>query len=120
MALTIAARPASISGCVQSWSEADMPQVIRTSMDSGTVKVRRRFTGIHRTANASVTLKAEQYDDFMDWYRTLCMGGVYPTRIITPYGKEEVWRFTEPPQIEWIDAKAFRATLALERLPAWP
>lgn len=68
-------RPANIDGCWSAWAERDQAQFIRTQMESGKVKVRRRTTGVHRTAEVSVTLKAELYDDFMHWFRVLCQAG---------------------------------------------
>ena len=120
MAITIGTRPASLDGCWASWNEKQEPNTIRTNMDQpGNVKVRRRTTGISRVANVSVTLEATKYDDFVSWFNTACQGGVLPTRMTTPYGADEVWRFTEPPQITWVDPKAFSVTCQIEQLPAY-
>jgi len=120
MAITIGTRPASLDGCWASWQEKQQPNVIRTDMDQpGNVKVRRRTTGISRVANVSVTLEATKYQDFLTWFNVACQGGVLPTRVTTPYGADEVWRFTEPPQISWIDPKAFSVTAQIEQLPAY-
>jgi hypothetical protein len=123
MAVQVAARPASLSGCFQSWSEKQVANSIRTDMENGTVKVRRRTTGIFRQADVSVTLKGDQYQDFVDWWNVNCQQGALPTRVITPYGAEEVWRIVEPPSIEWLQGNpnpAFRASMKLERLPEFP
>ena len=123
MAIQVAARPASISGCFQSWSEKQVPNTIRTEMENGTVKVRRRTTGIFRQADVSVTLKGDVYQDFVDWWNVNCQQGAIPTKVITPYGAEEVWRMSEPPAIEWLQGSpnaAFRASMKLERLPEFP
>lgn len=119
MAITIGTRPASIDGCWASWSEKAQPVVIRTSMEDGTVKVRRRSTGKLRVASVSRTFKAEDYQAFQDWFTVACQQGVIPTRVMTPYGKEEVWRFTEAPQIQWVDKKAFNVSCSLEQLAGW-
>lgn len=123
MAIQVASRPASISGCFQTWSERQAPNTIRTEMENGTFKVRRRTTGILRQAEGTMTLKGVQYSDFVDWWNVNCQQGALPTRIVTPYGAEEVWRISEPPAIEWIQSgerPAFRASLKLERLPEFP
>ncbi len=90
-------------------------------MDNGSVKVRRRTTGVHRVAQVSVTLEADQYDVFMDWFRVSCRNGIKPTNIFEPTGIESVWRFIEPPQISWAEPqiRAFTASCKLERLPSW-
>jgi hypothetical protein len=120
--ITIGARPPSIDGCFQTWTEQDATSLIRSDMDlGGFTKVRRRTTAAAWLAQATVTLKAEQYDDFMHWFRVNCAAGVFPTRVKRPDGKEIVMRFTEPPVIEWPESErtAFRASVSLEQLPAW-
>ena len=120
MAVTIATRPTTIDGCWASWEEKQQSNVIRTEMDqTGSVKVRRRSTGVSRIANVSRNLTAEQYDDFVQWFNVSCQGGVLPTRVVTPYKKEEIWRFTEPPQITWLDSKAFAVSCTIEQIPVW-
>ena len=120
MALQIAARPATIDGCMQYWREQSVSNLIRSDMDWAIPKVRRRTTGRYRKLDAVVVLKGEVYNDFVTWFEVNCRQGVDPTKIITPNGVEEVWRFSEPPSIEWIQSNAFRATMKFERLPGWP
>lgn len=118
--VTYVLRPTELDGCWQSWSETDMPAVIRTSMESGHVKVRRRFTGLHRTASATVVMERKLYEIFMNWWRNDCRSGVLPTLVKEPTGAEGVWRFTSPPRITWAPgAKAFEAACELEQLPGW-
>ena len=120
MTTEIAPRPTSIDGCFQTLSQTTLENVIRSNMEGGTIKVRRRSTAFIDNADASVTLKAEQYEDFTEWYRTACRGGVIPTRFVfPPDNTEQVWRFASPPAYEWISAEAFRASFQLERLPEW-
>ena len=120
MAVSIGTRPLTIDGCWASWQEKQDSNVVRTEMDAaGYTKVRRRTTGISRKANARRVLEAKHYDAFIDWFNVACQGGVLPTRMKTPQGKEEVWRFTEAPEINWIDPKAFEVSVKIEQLPAW-
>lgn len=118
----IGPRPASLDGCFQTWTEHDSSSVIRSDMDlGGYVKVRRRVTEAALQVSASVTLDASKYADFQTWFRVNCGAGVFPTRVKRPDGKEIVMRFTEPPVYDWPEANkgAFRATCALEQMPAW-
>jgi hypothetical protein len=120
--ITIGSRPATIDGCFQTWAEADASSVIRSEMDlGGFVKVRRRTTAAAWQVQASVTLEAKLYEDFMTWFRVNCGAGVFPTRVKRPDGKEIVMRFAAPPAIDWPQAEpnAFRASVTLEQLPAW-
>lgn len=120
MAIQIATRPASIDGCFQTVQQTTVENVIRSTMEGGTVKVRRRTTGFMDRANATITLSAEVYQDFVNWYRVACQGGVFPTRFkFPPDHSEQVWRFASAPQYEWISAEAFKVSFDLERLPQW-
>ena len=120
MAITIAARPAALDGCWSSWSEKQEPNILRTEMDlAGATKVRRRTTGITRIANVGRVFEAKYYDDFLRWFNVNCQQGVLPTRMKTPYLVEEVWRFTEAPEISWLETKAFSVTATIEQLPVW-
>ena len=64
----VADRPDTLDGCWQTWTESQTDNVVKSAMDSGVVKTRRRFTGIQRKAQVSVTLAADLYQDFQDWY----------------------------------------------------
>ena len=120
MAVTIGIRPPSLDGCWASWEEQQEPNVIRTDMEvPGYIKVRRRTTGIMRVASVSRNFEAKDYTAFMDWFNVSCQQGVNPTRMMTPYGKDEVWRFSSPPKISWIEPKAFQVKCEIEQLPEW-
>ena len=119
--IVIGSRPLSLDGCFASWSESFKANTIRTESEAtGYVKVRRRTTGKTTMIECSLTLPADKYDDFIDWYFISCQAGVLPTRIKRPQdGKEIVVRFTEPPSISWPDKVAFSASVKFEQLPAW-
>lgn len=118
--IQIGLRPLSLDGCVATWTEKQLPNIIRTSMENLTVKVRRRTTGIMKQISCTVNLKAEVYKDFMEWFNIDCQSGVLPTRIKHPMdGTEIVVRFREAPQIEWLDKKVFKVSMELEQMPGW-
>lgn len=121
MAVTYGPRPAALSGCWRTWSEQDQPQTIRSSMDSGDVKVRRRTTGRTRHAEVSVRLPVDVHADFLDWWLIYSQAGVQPTNMVEPTGQEAVWRFVEPPLIEWpeADTSFFQVSARIERLPSY-
>lgn len=120
MAIYIAPRPKSIDGCMQEWSETFLANTIRTSMEDLSVKVRRRTTGLVMNIDAKVTLKAEQYEDFLKWFQIDQQGGSLPTRIKRPKdGKEIVVRCSQFPTIQWVDTKAFSASIKFEQMPEW-
>lgn len=118
----IAARPASIDGCFQTWTEKDAEATLRSDMDmGGYTKVRLRTTTASWLIEATVVLLASQYEDFQTWYRQNCIRGVLPTRVKRPDGKEVVVRFTAAPAIEWptADRTNFKAACSFEQLPEW-
>jgi hypothetical protein len=121
MAINIAARPAALDGCMQTWVETYESNVLRTNMDMpGNIKVRRRTTGKTTNIEASATLESKYYDDIQTWFFTNSQAGVIPTRIKRPQdGQEVVARFVEPPTINFVDKKAFNATFKFEILPAY-
>lgn len=122
---TIAARPAQLDGALQTFVETTMANVIRSqSDDNQMVKTRRRATNVTRTADASLTLRANLIPIFKVWFLDNCAGGTLPTRFKIPpaCAAEEIWRFAAEPQYDWsIDAsaKACRITFKLEQLPNW-
>jgi hypothetical protein len=121
MSIYIAERPASLDGCMQTWTESYASNTLRTDMEAaGYVKVRRRTTGKMTNIDATLTLDAKYYDDFLSWYFDMSQAGVVPTRIKRPQdGAEIVARFSAPPAINFIDQNAFTATMKFEQLPAW-
>lgn len=122
---TIAARPAMISGALQSFVETTLGNTIRSQADDNQgVKVRRRATNPTRTADASVTVPAALVEAYRVWYEDNCASGSLPTRFKIPpaCAVEEIWRFAAPPQYDWsVDghAKACRLIFKLEQLPNW-
>ena len=115
----IAARPLGIDGCWSSWQEQQTDNVVKSTMDSGVVKTRKRFTGIQRRAQVSVMLTADKYQDFMSWFNTDCRQGSIPTMMKTPYGTEELWQFLAPPTINWPEASYFEAKTEIYSQSGW-
>jgi hypothetical protein len=120
MTITIAQRPASIDGCMAEWSETFLSNIIRSQMEDMSIKVRRRTTGLIMNIDSKVNLKAEQYEDFLNWFRVDQRGGSIPTRIKRPIdGKEMVVRCSQFPTIQWIDSNVFAASMKWEQMPEW-
>ena len=111
-------RPANLKGCWSKWQEKSVDPLVRTNMDSGEPKVRRRFTKTVRSAKVQVTLTKDDYYLFLTWFDN-CQQGVLPTLMIEPSGTESIWRFATVPQYDWIDPKAVTVQVSIEQLPAW-
>jgi len=115
----IAARPASLDGCWSTWTETQSDNVVKSQMDSGVVKTRRRFTGIQRRAQVSVSLKADLYQEFIDWFNVFQRQGSIPTYVKTPYQTEEIWLWVTPPKVEWPEAGYFTASVEMYQQSGW-
>jgi hypothetical protein len=121
----VANRPTNVSGCLQTFNESQLENVVRSQSDNNTtVKVRRRATAAVRIADASVTVKQSEVALWKDWFEIACQGGVLPTYFKTPYGVEELWRFSGPLSITWgqgpkAGSHVATITMKLEQLPNW-
>lgn len=117
--INVIPRPAAIDGCVSSWSEQRKTNNIRSTMDSGAVKIRRRFTGSYTKVSCKMILKAERYADFTKWMDDT-FNGLYATFIVTPAKVNQAWRVTSPPVITFENPQVFTANIEIERFGDWP
>jgi hypothetical protein len=106
-------------GCFSTWQEIQQDNVVRNTMDKGNVRVRRRFTGIAKSVQATVRLSADKYLDFMGWFNDGQKQGTIPTTLKTPYGREELFLWTSPPTINWISAEVFEASVTMYQGSNW-
>ena len=120
MAVQVASRPGQLDGCWSTWSEQAADNVIKTEFESGAVRTRRRFTGVQRAAEVSVTMSTEKWSIFNDWYTVNCQQGALATRVKTPTGLEEVWQFMAPPAYTFNVNGTFTATCKLYRGAHFP
>ena len=116
--MDLVTRPAGLSGCWGKWQEQSVDPLVRTNMDSGEPKVRRRFTKTVRSARVEVTMTKENYYLFLQWFND-CQQGILPTEMTEPSGEVSVWRFATVPQYNWIDPKAVTISVTIEQLPSW-
>lgn len=74
-------------------------EVIKTDMDTGPGKRRRRSLSAPRPMKVTMVLTIEQVLLFEDWYDNTIMGGVKPFSWINPVTqKEEYFQITDPTQ----------------------
>ena len=115
----IGPRPSELDGCWSTWNETQADNVVRNTMDKGNVRTRRRFTGINRTVQVSVKLTKDKYVPFRDWFNRDQAQGTKPTYCVTPYGAEELFLWTTPPTINWIDSNHFEASVQMYQGSNW-
>lgn len=113
MAIQVAPRPAQLNGCWKTWNEKDADVMVRTEFESGHQRTRRRFTGRQRIVNATVTLPISLYTIFRDWFVVNQQQGAIATKVQTPYGTEETFQFSQPPEYSFDVSGVFTASVVL-------
>lgn len=101
-----------------SFQETFGETVLRSDMDIGPSKVRRRNTKGVDTFNATIDLERDLYLTFKNFYTTSLNGGVLSFNFDHPITKvESEFRFAETPQIRPIGGTYFRVSMVWEELP---
>jgi len=91
---------------------------LRTEMDVGPRKMRRRFTTGPTAVEGTVTLRGSQPALLEAFYRDITAGGTLPFDWTHPRtGVLKAFRFTGPPAFAPVAGDVWRATLKLEVLP---
>jgi hypothetical protein len=112
--------PPGISEAFTSDAFSESPQevTIRTDMDTGPPKVRRRFLNPVRTYECNIVLRnAAEYAELRDFYYVICQGGTDTILMAHPItGVATSFRFASPPQFSALGI-AWRAAFRLEALP---
>lgn len=99
-------------------SEAAPDVLLRTNMDAGPAKVRRRFTAGVRAVIVPLLLDDAQVTTLDEFFTTTLAGGALRFDHVLPRtGAVVQYRFTAPPEYELIAPSKWRATLKLEVLP---
>lgn len=92
--------PAALPQCAETWRERDRETLIRTPMETGPPKVRRRFTSPIREFDVGMTLEWTQFEALRDFYDISCAQGVVNHTFVHPYiRQEQIFRFAAPPEI---------------------
>jgi len=113
--------PAGLSTRITAWSEQTQPTVIRTALENGTVKVRKRFTGgsiIH--VQCSTELRIADAELLMQFFNVDCLGGVNPFWFTNPLTQDVVdYRMMEAPVVTNLVSLAATINMRWEHLPYW-
>jgi len=109
--------PVELPDCAQTWEEQAVPVTVRTQMDTGQPKVRRRFTHTMRSMRVTFVLTHEQAMALRDFFEIDLQGGVQEHTFRHPFRDVvESFRFVEPPTISNVDALACSVACAWEQL----
>lgn len=103
----------------QGFNEQVPNTLIRTQMEAGPPKVRRRFTAGIRTMDMQLRITPAQVDALDVFYDSTLQGGALPFDWVHPRtGVAATYRFVEPPSYATMArGRLWTATLKLEILP---
>lgn len=101
------------------YTESPPDVLLRTQMDAGPPKVRRRSTAGPRSVGMRMTLSLDQVQTLDDFFWTTCQAGALPFDWVHPRtGNAATFRWRSPPRYEGSGSdEAWRATLDLEIVP---
>ena len=103
---------------VDGFSNTFQKGTIRSSIDAGPPKVRRRFSATTENITGSITIDKTQYSTLIDFYKNTLYEGTLTFTWIHPItGNTVSMRFVQPPEIAPMNSLYFKATLTLEILP---
>ena len=97
----------------EGYNEVQANNILRTAMDAGAPKQRRRYTAVYTTVKFQMTLTSTQTTTLMSFYNLVGAGSFYWTHPRT--SASVTARFIEPP-ILTAKANYFLANVTLEVL----
>jgi hypothetical protein len=103
---------------INTFNETFADNIIRTDMDRGVAKVRRRSTANSRPLSFTMLLTEAQLDTLRTFYNTTTLSGsiefdyTHPIAAVT-----EQARFTQPPALVDVNGLAYRVNVSLELMP---
>lgn len=110
--------PTAFCALVNSFTETPPENVLRSSMDKGPAKVRRRTTANVRPISFKMALTGPQTQQLDDFYITETVSGADEFDFIHPRTKQNVKaRFVNPPQYNERGGKLWEVSVSLEILP---
>ena len=112
--------PATLPASVlqEGFAETLPDTALRTSMDVGPAKLRRRTSAAVRPVRAALNLSTSQAADIETFYVSTLEGGTLPFDFTDPRTlATQSFRFTAPPSLSPLSGNLWRASLDMERLP---
>jgi len=108
--------PAGLPDCPQTWNETDISQIIRSEVDVGVAKTRRRYTRERLRISATLTLAKSDYESFRLFYNVTLKDGLETFNYEHPYtGAVLECRFIDSPSIS-MSNRAFQIAMEWETI----
>lgn len=102
-----------------SYKETPAVQTVRSNIESGRPSMRRRSVAVAQPFTCHWLMTAAQQAAFETFYvSTLGEGAAAFDGLVHPRtGVAGIWRFTGPPQYDWLGPDCWRVTTPIELLP---
>jgi len=103
---------------VGGYQERFAETVLRTAMDAGAAKLRRRFTAAPRQIEVTFRMTAAQVAVLRSFYEETTAGGALPFDWVHPReGTAAEFRFVEAPRVSAVTGTLFSVAVKLEQMP---
>lgn len=112
--------PAALQDYVneESFSHAIGNTTVRTEMDIGPAKVRRRMTRSVDIFDVTITIDVDDYDTVYEFYDTTLNGGVEQFTFAHPFtGVDTNFRMTQEPTFAPMGGREFTVKMRWEAMP---
>lgn len=110
--------PSNFCAMSGSFQEESPDNTIRSSMDTGPAKVRRRSTANVRSIGFKMRLRKADIANLDTFYQSTTFGGVDPFDYVHPRtGVTEQARFVQSPVYRHLSADIYETDISLELLP---
>lgn len=96
-----------------SFQESDADNLIRSPVDMGPAKRRRRTTAAERFVQNTIHLTNAQYTILRNFYAQDCAHGAISFTRLDAHGVSRTFYFERPPQYEYVAYDWWNATLTL-------
>ncbi len=109
--------PINVPQFAESWNETDQPVTVRTNMDVGPPKVRRRYTGPIANIKVQFVGLHQDWVNLKAFFDVDLQGGVLFHTFYNPIlGMNQDFRFITPPALTNISALGVQIDCEWERL----
>lgn len=102
---------------VQGYSEVGADNTIRTKMEVGPNKIRKRTTSNVRIVSGTMWLTPAQYTELRDFYENIHEYGSLSFTKDDEHGINRTWRFVNPPVYSTVGPENWQVKLQIEEMP---
>ena len=110
--------PAELPTCAETYTEKAEPVTVRTNVEEGVAKVRKRFTQRVVRGQVGMTMNIDQYKILDDFFYIELNGGVNRFTFSHPWTNLPCdWRMVDSPSFQNLGALAVQVSMVWEIMP---